>query len=80
MERGQIESLKRRLRSANPEVMNEIAEQIRRKGASCPPELLASFIERLQHTKPYGNNLASLVIALKNRELYEASGLRYCGS
>lgn len=81
MERGRIESLRRKLVNPNAILMNEISHQIIELGDAFPKDLLEVYIKNIDIGRyPDKSVLLKVVIALRNRELYHVSKLIFINS
>ncbi len=76
MERGRKESLRRKLVNPSPALMNEISKQIIELGEDFPKDLLEIYIKNIVNGRhPDKSVLLKVVVALRNKELYQASKL-----
>jgi len=76
MERGRKESLRRKLVNPSLALMNEISNQIIELGEDFPKDLLEIYIKNIVNgCHPDKSVLLKVVVALQNKELYQASKL-----
>jgi len=75
MERGRIESLKRKLINPKSRVaLNDVAEQISELAENCPQEIIDLFLGAIKAgSTPDAEILLAVVINTRNKELYLAS-------
>src|SRR5450631_4087443 len=74
MERGELASLKLRLKNPNSRDMVEVARRMQAMGAACPHDLVKCFLESVrQGIHPDWDTLAELVCSLRDRGLYIAA-------